>query len=342
MKISEELDPIVRLIEHNLNNVSLADATRETLSRVLLDIQDGASRLRSIEQFVEFADLPENLSRQDFDTLPIRELVKRSRLLRAMTEAGVTIDGRHVFSSKEERLSRSLAANYAIYSGMLSALRRSRKAERNDFLMTFSGGPGVYGFLELMRKSKVLRIDFLRFKKDEEKWVPHKYEYLKNANESQTFQAFFDVTDAELYQFLQGDWLTALTAHVIIDQSEKMRVQAETFAKLRYHAPVEVVNSSSDLDVVSLFKNHAFCFECKSGKLDERVCAEIIRKSNELRMFVDRFVDDIRHFLFFVVADPELNDFSAFKAQLLEAKIILIEVKDLREMLIEIAKADDF
>ena len=342
MKISDELVPIVRLIEHNLNNVSLADGTRETLSRILMDLKDGESRLRSIEQFVEFEELPRQLSQTDAEVLPVSALIKRSRLLRAMTEAGVTIDGRYVFTAEQERLSRSLAKKYASYSGMSSALRRSRKAERNDFVMTFTGGPGVYGFLELMRKSKVLRIDFLRFKKADEKWVPHKYEYLKNATESQTFQAFFDVTDTELYQFLQGDWLTALTAHVIIDQSEKMRVQAETFAKLRYHAPVEVVNSSSDLDVVSLFKNHAFCFECKSGKLDERVCAEIIRKSNELRMFVDRFVDDIRHFLFFVVADPELNDFSAFKAQLLEAKIILIEVKDLREMLIEIAKADDF
>ena len=109
MKISEELKSIVRLIEHNLNNEALAEGTRETLASVRRDVEEGISRLRSIEQFVEFEDLPENLvgnlTREEADSLPVEALVKRSRLLRAMSAAGVTIDGRHVFSKKEQRQS---------------------------------------------------------------------------------------------------------------------------------------------------------------------------------------------------------------------------------------------
>jgi hypothetical protein len=116
------------------------------------------------------------------------------------------------------------------------------------------------------------------------------------------------VTDLDKHQFLCGDWMTAFTYHVMKDHLTRNAIAHEIFAKVHYTAPVDVIASSSDFDVIALVGRIALCLECKSGTINRTTANDITSKANGISMVLRQFVPNIAEFRFFLVFDDATND----------------------------------
>jgi hypothetical protein len=189
-------------------------------------------------------------------------------------------------------------------------------------------------FLNLLVGSGIIKIVKILLR-NKNGWAPFKTEWLSNSTDSQTLMVIFAVEDSALNHFLSGDWMTAFVMKVVKDHLDRNKIPNETFAKLSYTAPVDVIRSRSDFDVITLFSKQAHCFECKSGPISQGVAEDVMKKATEISGVLEKFAPDIEAFSFYVVYDRDMVSDEAMTRMFFASGVRPIRTDQIREMIFD-------
>lgn len=295
------------LYEHSKRD-DLAPLTREKIISAAKNCGLLLKQVRDVETIALLkVEEKEDGEPVDFTTVPIENLPEVSQLIGALHRGGISIHAVESFDNEQLRLAKLVASKFADVSSHLKAFRGSQfKPEKGTYSFLTRGGNGFGDFINFLTRQKLVKIRGVLIKA-EEGWRAKQGPWAKSEAEDELL-VIYEERDKAGIQFLRGDWMTAFTRDVITDHLDRNKKRHETFSKVRYSAPIDVINSSSDFDVITLVGNKALCVECKSGKMDAQQVLDIAQKSLDVSKVLKQFVDNIQEFRFFTVFDHTTND----------------------------------
>lgn len=333
MQVSEAIESVVA----RLREIAESEGNTPTLTKSLQDFaQQLEETRRSILEIEKFVPLPFQVETEplNFDDLSIDELTKTSELITAIHRAGVTVKSRHVFSKTEIEVSKAIAENFNDFSTPLAAYRGARKDnEKEEWSIRIQGGKAGFQFIDALERIGVVHVSAILLKSGK-KWTRFRREWTKTTKPDQLFLVIFKLLDMHIHSFLKGDWMTAFVSKVIHDHLTRNEIEHELFSKVAYAAPADVINSKSDFDVVSLLADQrtANCFECKSGRIDQKVAMEISAKGSEIKRVLEQFSPGIDTVNLFLVYDHHLNDDSDVRELFSTTDVIPKRIDQVREL----------
>jgi len=339
VKIPETLDKITKIIGQNAARSDIGLRVTKNLADIERRLQSIVAELVNLEDYIKFtttenAEKPK-LSAKQLAALPVDDLIERSALIGALYRSGVSIHRHTVFGAVEAEIAATIAKDYSDFSAILRSYRQAYKNTKTNVLtMSFSGGASIYNFINLLKHHKVITVKKILLKKDDH-WVPHKFEYLKNATAKQSLRVMFKIDNPGLSAFFCGDWMTAFTAQIVEDHLDRNRIPHETFAKVSYQAPVDVISTRSDFDVISKFEEKVLCFECKSGVIHDADIGDIAEKSGDIKKVLTQFLSEELTFEFFLIFDSELNDKEKIVQRFSTLGIMALEIREVRKMIFD-------
>jgi len=311
IQVSDLLDLAIRGLARNAGRRDLGEQVRETLVDVSERLGDYRARLRELEGFVALPVREDEADFADCTGMPADRAVMASVILGAIWRAGVNVSSLEWFDAAQRRLALAIAAEYRAVSHVLKAFRASRKRD-DEFSLLVNDPDGLKTFIDILESHGVVAIKVVLFKPKngngtDQKWSAFSYrQYPFSA--SHDYLVIYRVENSTLNHMVYGDWMTCFIWEVIVDHLSRNRVNAEVFAKVAYSAPVDVLKSRSDFDVIAHFRGKAYCFECKSGRLDAALAGEIVEKARQIGGVLGRFVPSVSEFRFFVVFDDGVNE----------------------------------
>lgn len=312
-QVSDKIEEIEKAIELNLGRGDLAERTRQVLEENIAIIRKALEEIVAVEQYVPLPIALDKPKQYDFryhglaGVLNFDDIMNVSILLKELHSAGIQIKNLQWFSDEEMMLSQQVAANYREISGNLKSFRKSKK--RNDEYSFISrDNAHLKIILRILEDNADAKITSVLVKTDgDKKFKPFKWKEWSFV-EGHTYMVIYVPNDAKLRHLLLGDWMTAFIASVIEDHLTRNNVHHEVFTKLSYSAPVDIIRSQSDFDVISMFEGKTFCFECKSGVIGRELAGEVFQKAQEIALVLERFAPSVDEFRYFVVYDDQVNE----------------------------------
>ena len=332
-QISNLLEKVSNNLSTHIERKGISDESSEILSGIKVETESILEKIREFERFIRLDLQEETAHIVDFDGMSVNELTINSRLIGAIHRAGVTISSVAQFSKTESFIAEALAAKFKLLSSHLKSFRASRKSEKDDsYSFLTKGGEGFCEFVELLEKYNVIQTKKALLKKDGN-WPLFKREWWQTSTDKQDLLVVYEVSDANLRQFLFGDWMTSFVTAVIRDHLVRNLIDHEIFSKVKYSAPVDVIQSNSDFDVISIVGGAVLCFECKSGTIDHAMATEVQLKSNEINLVLENFAPDVDKIEFYIVFDETINDEKYVKNLFENGNVQPIKIDEIRHLI---------
>ena len=308
-QVSDRMKALVEALDFSLSRAELGDAAKDKLR----DLREMVTtQLDSIVLLEDFVTLPceaqTEADKIDFQSLNWEETLQVSRLLSALRRAAVRVHDVFWFDRPQLNLAKDIAAHYRAYSPSLKAFRSAKTQKDGHLSIQIDKQEKHREFLQLCQRSGAIKVAFVGMQK-ERKGPTKPYPKWEEWNFADIHRYYVKVMvlDKRLVETIRGDWMTAFVANVIEDHVELNNVSAEVFTKVRYEAPVDIIKSRSDFDVITLIGETALCLECKTGYLTSENAQDIIQKARDIADVLGKFATDVDRFRFFLVYDDEVN-----------------------------------
>ena len=265
----------------------------------------------------------------------LQSIRSASPLLSTLYVKGIDIERAYKFSEDEARISQWVGNHIDSLSGLLYALRKERRGEKDgEWTINVPLTRSLANSLNYLAEQGLIKGKKILIKSKEGKWSPFKWEWFRDDPDARLL-IVYEKRNAALLNMLHGNWLNSYVYGIIDDQLVRHNIAFELYTEVVYKAPADVIRSGSDFDVIGRFRDTVICVECKSGKLDASrgQFDHIIQRTKDMRTVLSSMGTGEVNFLFYVVYDPEMNTEEEMTARLQEHDILPLRPNQVRSVM---------
>ena len=294
-------EQLVREIDRALAQLTLAAARRADLEKlrttasdlhaqlrffdreyVPLDLNDGDARLLSAVK--QWNAVPPGVVR---DGEPLLErTITQSACLQPLYRAGITIKAIKKFGEQEIAFATVLGDNFAQFSGVWQELKSN--IDKREPVLRFPKRDlhSVRAFVAQLERLDVATVTGFEVPEPSDtgnpSWIPLDERQAGKYEPNTPMRVRLKSQSTAMRSLVTGEWLNAYAAKLVSDHLTRNGLAHEIYTNVAYQAPLDIINVSSDFDVLVQAEHQVAVFECKSGRLVEADYRSLVQKSSGL------------------------------------------------------------